>query len=182
MTSSGASRRGRRPYAWSTTPATRPRSDRMKELCDAHGIALIEDVAHAPSATLRGTQTRHVGALGSVQLLLQQGPLGRRGRPAVHGQRRGRRARALAALALDDERHLGAAHRAHRHLRRNRARLQLPPRRAARRAAALAAEAPGERKSRAGASSPFATASCSRRSTASSFRSRTPTCRAPPAT
>jgi dTDP-4-amino-4,6-dideoxygalactose transaminase len=26
--------------------------DRVKELCDAHGIALIEDVAHAPSATL----------------------------------------------------------------------------------------------------------------------------------
>ena len=27
-------------------------ADRLKELCDAHGIALIEDVAHAPSATL----------------------------------------------------------------------------------------------------------------------------------
>ena len=27
-------------------------ADRMKELCDRHGIALIEDVAHAPSATL----------------------------------------------------------------------------------------------------------------------------------
>ncbi len=26
--------------------------DRIKELCDAHGIALIEDAAHAPSATL----------------------------------------------------------------------------------------------------------------------------------
>jgi dTDP-4-amino-4,6-dideoxygalactose transaminase len=27
-------------------------ADRMRELCDTHGIALIEDVAHAPSATL----------------------------------------------------------------------------------------------------------------------------------
>jgi len=27
-------------------------ADRLSELCDAHGIALIEDVAHAPSATL----------------------------------------------------------------------------------------------------------------------------------
>ncbi|HEY7836867.1 MAG TPA: DegT/DnrJ/EryC1/StrS aminotransferase family protein [Solirubrobacteraceae bacterium] len=27
-------------------------ADRMKELCDRHGLALIEDVAHAPSATL----------------------------------------------------------------------------------------------------------------------------------
>jgi dTDP-4-amino-4,6-dideoxygalactose transaminase len=27
-------------------------ADRLKELCEAHGIALIEDVAHAPSATL----------------------------------------------------------------------------------------------------------------------------------
>ncbi len=36
-------------------------ADRLRELCDAHGIALIEDVAHAPSAELAG---RKLGAWG----------------------------------------------------------------------------------------------------------------------
>jgi dTDP-4-amino-4,6-dideoxygalactose transaminase len=35
--------------------------DRLKEICDARGIALIEDVAHAPSASLQG---RKLGAWG----------------------------------------------------------------------------------------------------------------------
>ncbi|HEY3614121.1 MAG TPA: DegT/DnrJ/EryC1/StrS family aminotransferase [Gaiellales bacterium] len=35
--------------------------DRLAELCDAHGIALIEDTAHAPSATLNG---RMLGTFG----------------------------------------------------------------------------------------------------------------------
>jgi dTDP-4-amino-4,6-dideoxygalactose transaminase len=35
--------------------------DRLKEICDARGIALIEDVAHAPSASLHG---RKLGAWG----------------------------------------------------------------------------------------------------------------------
>ena len=35
--------------------------DRLKETCDARGIALIEDVAHAPSASLHG---RKLGAWG----------------------------------------------------------------------------------------------------------------------
>jgi len=35
--------------------------DRLRELCDARGIALIEDVAHAPSASLHG---RKLGAWG----------------------------------------------------------------------------------------------------------------------
>jgi dTDP-4-amino-4,6-dideoxygalactose transaminase len=35
--------------------------DRLRELCDARGLALIEDVAHAPSATLAG---RKLGAWG----------------------------------------------------------------------------------------------------------------------
>ena len=50
----------------------------------------------------RRAQARHVGARRRVQLLLQQGPVGRRGRPAVHRRRRGRRVRALAPLARDD--------------------------------------------------------------------------------
>lgn len=35
--------------------------DRLKQLCDTHGIALIEDVAHAPSASHQG---RKLGAWG----------------------------------------------------------------------------------------------------------------------
>jgi dTDP-4-amino-4,6-dideoxygalactose transaminase len=37
--------------------------DRLKEICDARGIALIEDVAHAPSASLHG---RKLGAWGKA--------------------------------------------------------------------------------------------------------------------
>jgi dTDP-4-amino-4,6-dideoxygalactose transaminase len=39
--------------------------DRLKELCDAHGIALIEDVAHAPSATLKGRKLGTWGQSGA---------------------------------------------------------------------------------------------------------------------
>jgi len=58
--------------------------DRLKTLCDEHGIALIEDVAHAPSATLGGRKLGTWGLAGAFQLLLQQGPVGRRGRALVH--------------------------------------------------------------------------------------------------
>jgi dTDP-4-amino-4,6-dideoxygalactose transaminase len=40
-------------------------ADRMKELCDAHGLALIEDVAHAPSATLQGRALGTWGLAGA---------------------------------------------------------------------------------------------------------------------
>ena len=40
-------------------------ADRLKELCDAHGIALIEDVAHAPSATLGGRKLGTWGLSGA---------------------------------------------------------------------------------------------------------------------
>ena len=36
--------------------------DRLRALCDAHGLALIEDAAHAPSAALDGPQARARGA------------------------------------------------------------------------------------------------------------------------
>ena len=39
--------------------------DRLKELCDRHGIALIEDVAHAPSATLHGRKLGTWGLAGA---------------------------------------------------------------------------------------------------------------------
>ncbi len=38
--------------------------DTLAELCDAHGLALIEDVAHAPSATLHGRKLGTWGLAG----------------------------------------------------------------------------------------------------------------------
>lgn len=40
-------------------------ADRLRELCDTHGIALIEDVAHAPSATLGGRKLGTWGLAGA---------------------------------------------------------------------------------------------------------------------
>jgi len=40
-------------------------ADRLKELCDARGIALIEDVAHAPSAELGGRKLGTWGLAGA---------------------------------------------------------------------------------------------------------------------
>jgi dTDP-4-amino-4,6-dideoxygalactose transaminase len=40
-------------------------ADRLRELCDAHGIALIEDVAHAPSATLSARKLGTWGLAGA---------------------------------------------------------------------------------------------------------------------
>jgi dTDP-4-amino-4,6-dideoxygalactose transaminase len=40
-------------------------ADRLKQLCDARGIALIEDVAHAPSATLHGRKLGTWGLAGA---------------------------------------------------------------------------------------------------------------------
>ncbi|MGH2854353.1 MAG: DegT/DnrJ/EryC1/StrS family aminotransferase [Solirubrobacteraceae bacterium] len=40
-------------------------ADRLRELCDAHGITLIEDVAHAPSATLAGRKLGTWGLAGA---------------------------------------------------------------------------------------------------------------------
>ncbi len=40
-------------------------ADRLRELCDAHALALIEDVAHAPSATLSGRKLGTWGLAGA---------------------------------------------------------------------------------------------------------------------
>jgi dTDP-4-amino-4,6-dideoxygalactose transaminase len=40
-------------------------ADRLKELCDERGIALLEDVAHAPSATLHGRKLGTWGLAGA---------------------------------------------------------------------------------------------------------------------
>ncbi len=39
--------------------------DRLLECCDAHGVALVEDVAHAPSATLAGRKLGTWGLAGA---------------------------------------------------------------------------------------------------------------------
>src|SRR5262249_37347261 len=39
--------------------------DRLRELCDTHSLALIEDVAHAPSATLHGRKLGTWGMAGA---------------------------------------------------------------------------------------------------------------------
>jgi dTDP-4-amino-4,6-dideoxygalactose transaminase len=40
-------------------------ADRLRELCDAHGLALIEDAAHAPDATLQGRKLGTWGLAGA---------------------------------------------------------------------------------------------------------------------
>jgi dTDP-4-amino-4,6-dideoxygalactose transaminase len=40
-------------------------ANRLEELCDHHGLALIEDVAHAPSATLDGRKLGTIGLAGA---------------------------------------------------------------------------------------------------------------------
>jgi dTDP-4-amino-4,6-dideoxygalactose transaminase len=40
-------------------------ADHLRELCDAHGLALIEDAAHAPHATLRGRKLGTWGLAGA---------------------------------------------------------------------------------------------------------------------
>lgn len=42
--------------------------DRLREIADAHGLPLIEDVAHAPSATLHGRKLGTWGAAGCFSL------------------------------------------------------------------------------------------------------------------
>jgi dTDP-4-amino-4,6-dideoxygalactose transaminase len=40
-------------------------ADSLAEMCDRHGLALIEDVAHAPSATLGGRKLGTIGLAGA---------------------------------------------------------------------------------------------------------------------
>ncbi|HST56498.1 MAG TPA: DegT/DnrJ/EryC1/StrS family aminotransferase [Solirubrobacteraceae bacterium] len=42
--------------------------DRLKQLCDKHGLVLIEDAAHAPSATLQGRKLGTWGLAGAFSL------------------------------------------------------------------------------------------------------------------
>ena len=75
----------------------------------SRGLAVVEDAAHALGATLDGRSVRHVRRRRLLQLLLEQEPAGRRGRHGRDRRRRARRAAPPAALARDDDAHLGPA-------------------------------------------------------------------------
>ena len=154
------SRLARRRSARSTTPDTPPTSTALRELCDRHGLALIEDAAHAPSAKPKGGGRKlgTYGLAGCFSFFSNKVLSVRRGRPAGDRRRRGRGARPLAPLARDDLGDLGPPPRPLRRLRRSRPRLQLPHRRAAGGAAALPAAPPGGRTSSDGAAWSTATA------------------------
>ena len=156
--------------------------DRLKELCDAHGIALIEDVAHAPSATLGGRKLGTWGLAGAFSffsnkvLSVGEGGLLCTDSDEVAAFVRSRRSHAMTSGTWD--RHSGRTDTYDVDGLGFNYRLDEP--RCG--AAALASGAPGggnRAPPRADAPLPRR---CSHRSTGSSCRSRTPTCRAPPAT
>ena len=70
-----------------TTAATRATSTRSSELAARHGLAVIEDAAHAPGAR-GGPHVRDDRRRRLLQLLLEQEPAGRRGRDGRHQRRR----------------------------------------------------------------------------------------------
>ena len=157
--------------------------DRLAELCDEHGIALIEDVAHAPSATLDGRKLGTWGLAGAFSffsnkvLSVGEGGLLCTDDDEVAAFARSRRSHAMTSGTWD--RHT----RPHRHLRRDRARLQLPPRRAARGAAAVApGAAGGGHRAPARADRALPRAALAEIDGDHRAVRRTPTCRAPPAT
>ena len=115
---------------------------RRRAVTEPRGIAVVEDAAHAVGATLDGRAVRLARRRRLLQLLLEQEPARRRGRDGRHGRRRARRAAAPAALARDDDAHLGPAPRPRVGVRRRLARLQLPARRAPCRARPRPARAP----------------------------------------
>ena len=96
--------------------------------------------------TRAGPPRRHLRRRGRVLVLLEQEPGGRRGRRGRHRRRRARGADQAPALARHDHAHVGPPPRPRRRLRRRRARVQLPHRRAARRAADRPPGAPGRRE------------------------------------
>ena len=97
----------------------------------------------------RLAQARHLRPGRLLLVLLQQGPLVRRGRPARDRRRRRRRAGAQPALAHPHQRHLGPPPRPRARLRRARPGLQLPHGRAAGRSADRAHGRPRGRHRRA---------------------------------
>ena len=141
-TSRAGSRRARARSSRCTSAAIRPTSLALRELCDEHGLDADRGLRPGDRRATRRRRApgRHGRRARRVQLLLQEAAVRGRGRDGHDGRRGARRARAAAALARHDEQHLGPPPRPRPRLRRRRHRLQLPPRRAARRARA---EPPG---------------------------------------
>ena len=86
--------------------------DELRELCDAHGLALIEDVAHAPTRRLGRPQARHAAAWPAASrffsnkiLSVGEGGLLATDDDDVAAFARTRRSHAMTSGTLD--RHLG---------------------------------------------------------------------------
>jgi dTDP-4-amino-4,6-dideoxygalactose transaminase len=88
--------------------------DVLSELCDAHGIALIEDVAHAPGATLHGRKAGTFGLAGAFSFFSNKVLLsGEGGLVATDDDEVAAYARSLRSHAMTSgtwERHLARTH------------------------------------------------------------------------
>ena len=115
--------------------------DALRALAETRGLAIVEDAAHAPGASLAGRMCGTLADRRVLQLLLEQEPAGRRGRHDGDRRRRSRRASSAAPLARHDDAHVGSSPRPCVDLRRRAAGLQLPPRRDSRRDRARPARA-----------------------------------------
>ncbi len=145
----------------------------LRALCDEHGLVLIEDCAQAIGARVddAGRQVGTVGELGAFSFFSKKQLCVGEGGMVDERRRAAGRARAPAALARDDQQHVGPPPRPRPRLRRRRHRLQLPPRRAARGARPEPPAAPAGEHRRAAARWCAPTASASRTCPASSCRS-----------
>ena len=128
--------------------------DRLRALCDAHGLALIEDAAHAPSADFGGRRLGAWGRAGAFSFFSNKVlSCGEGGLLATDDDDVAALARSLRSHGMISGARSGQTRR-DRFLRRRRPRLQLPPRRAPLGAAALPPRPARGPTSSAGASSP----------------------------
>jgi dTDP-4-amino-4,6-dideoxygalactose transaminase len=86
--------------------------DRLAQLCEEHGVALIEDAAHAPSATLAGRKLGTFGRSGAFSFFSNKIlSIGEGGLLATDDEQVARQARHLRSHAMSSgtwERHTGA--------------------------------------------------------------------------
>ena len=131
----------------------------LRDLADDRGLVLLEDAAHAIGVRHGGRHLGTFGAAGAFSFFSNKNlAVGEGGAVVTDDDELAARMRA-AALARHDDADLGPPPRPRRRLRRRRARLQLPDRRAARRARSPPASRGSTPRPRAAASSTRATAS-----------------------